>query len=78
MMSSKLEIPSYGDKHSAVLCKFSGFHSGAMQEFLGCHTSVLMAPSIPLKCWESINSNAALHCRILNLQFVLDTKVESS
>jgi hypothetical protein len=32
-MSSKLEIPSYRYKDSAVLCKFSGFHSGAMQEY---------------------------------------------
>jgi len=31
MMSSKLEIPTYGHKHSAVLCKFSGFHSGATE-----------------------------------------------
>jgi len=33
LISSKLEILSHRDKLSSVLRKFSGFHSGAMQEY---------------------------------------------
>ena len=53
-------------------------NAGIWSSGMWCYTTVLVAPSIPLKCWESINSNAALHCRILNLQFILYIKVDGS